>query len=93
MDEPSIWVAVVGGLGMLATGAFSYRARRQETTVAREAGYVGAYDRLVGNLEREIARVYVVVAELRADNDRLYAELREVRSKLDAALHPPGGPT
>lgn len=58
MIDPTVLVAIVGFLGLVATAVGGYLAGRNKTIVE-------AYEDLVADLRREIDRLKAEVAELR----------------------------
>ena len=84
MRDPLVVVAVVGLLGTLSTGLFAWRSHRQEAQVAKDAGYITGYSHLVDDLQEEIDRLRTQIKDLRADNDLLYGEVRQLREQITA---------
>lgn len=81
MRDPALWTAIGGIVTAVAGVVYTYRADRERTQVARQAGYVEGYDRLVDDLQADNRRLRDELAEMRTEITRLNDAVRQATSR------------
>lgn len=80
MRDPALWTAVGGIVTAVAGIVFTFRSDRDRTAVARQAGYVEGYDRLVDDLQADNRRLREEIVDMRAEITRLNAAVQQTAS-------------
>lgn len=81
MRDSALWISI-GSVATAILGiVYTYRAERDKTTVARHAGYVEGYDRLVDDLQADNTRLRKEIAELREEIKQLRADMGRARAE------------
>lgn len=82
MRDSAQWISI-GSVAVALLGViYTFLAERDKTRVARHAGYVEGYDRLVDDLQADNTRLREEIKQLREEIKELRADMGRTREGM-----------